>query len=56
MNAKQLSSSFLGIILLLALSSGTRAESPTKSSAPPDRVRSFNFTYLFLRGHGRVMR
>ena len=45
MNAKQLSSSFLGIILLLALSSGTRAESPTKSSAPPDRVRSFNFTY-----------
>ncbi len=45
MNAKQLFSSLVGIILLLALSSGARAESPTKSSASPDRVRSFNFIY-----------
>lgn len=49
MNAKQLSSSFVGIILLLALSSGARAESPTKSSASPDRVAasiSLIFSYV----------
>lgn len=45
MNAKQLSTSIVGIILLLGVSAGSRAESPTKSSAPPDRVRSFNFAY-----------
>ena len=45
MNAKQLSTSFVGIILLLTLSAGARAESPTKSSPSPDRVRSFNFAH-----------
>src|SRR5580704_9662935 len=45
MNAKQLSTSFVGIILLLTLSTGAHAEAPTNSSGPPDRVRSFNFTY-----------
>src|ERR1700722_20948845 len=45
MNAKQLSSSLAGIILVLALITGARAESPTKSSAPPDRARSFTFSY-----------
>jgi transglutaminase-like putative cysteine protease len=45
MKTKQLSTSFFGIILLLCLSAGTRAESPTKSNSPPDRVRSFNFNY-----------
>jgi hypothetical protein len=33
MNAKQLSTLFVGIILLLGISAGARAESPTKSSA-----------------------
>jgi transglutaminase-like putative cysteine protease len=45
MNTKQLSSSFVAIILLLVLSAGARAESPTKSSAPPDRARRFNSIY-----------
>jgi hypothetical protein len=56
MNAKQLSLCSSATILLLGLSAGALAETPTKSSASPDRVGSFNFTYLFLRGHGRVMR
>jgi transglutaminase-like putative cysteine protease len=42
MKAKQLSTSLVGIILLLCLGAGALAEAP---SAPPDRVRSFNFTY-----------
>src|SRR6266481_8517031 len=45
MKPKQLATSAAGIVLLLSLSAGARAESPAKSSAPPDRVRSFNFTY-----------
>ncbi len=45
MNAKLLSTSFVGFILLLILGGTVRADSSTKSSAPPDRVRSFNFTY-----------
>ena len=46
MNAKQLAASLAGIALLLSLNAGTRAEtSQPSSSAPPDRVRSFNFNY-----------
>jgi len=46
MNAKRLTTSLLGITLLLSLCAGVRAEPSAKApSGPPDRVRSFNFTY-----------
>src|SRR5271163_1965566 len=46
MNAKRLTTSLLGITLLLSLCAGVRAEPSAKApSGPPDRVRSFNFSY-----------
>ena len=43
MNPKQLAASLLGITLMLSICAGVRAQSA--QIAPPDRVRSFNFTY-----------
>jgi transglutaminase-like putative cysteine protease len=46
MNAKQLPKSIAEVALLLILCASVHAEtSQSKSSAPPDRVRSFNFSY-----------
>jgi transglutaminase-like putative cysteine protease len=45
MKTRQLYASIVGIILVLGLSAGARAESPAKSSAPPDRLRNFTFSY-----------
>jgi transglutaminase-like putative cysteine protease len=45
MNPKRLFTSLVGIILLLSLDARAGTESPTEPSAPPDRVRNFNFTY-----------
>jgi transglutaminase-like putative cysteine protease len=46
MHTKQFAASLAGIALLLSLNAGTHAEtSQPSSSAPPDRLRSFKFTY-----------
>ena len=47
MSAKQTSASLAAMILLLSLCAGAGAEPPQSAvpSSPPDRVRSFNFTY-----------
>jgi transglutaminase-like putative cysteine protease len=45
-HTKQFAASLAGIALLLSLNAGTHAEtSQPSSSAPPDRLRSFKFTY-----------